>query len=80
MSIEKLKKEVQNGKAVYGFNKTMKNLKLGKSKLIFLARNCPREFKEKLHMYPVEIIELKEDNEEVALVCKRPHSISIVSF
>ena len=80
MTMEKLKQELQNSKPIFGFERALKNIKQGKTKTVFLSSNCPREFKERIKLYGVEIIELKEESDEVALVCKRPHSISVVSF
>ena len=80
MSLSRLKKELQNNKPVFGFERTIKNIKIGKTKIVFLAKNCPEDFKEKIKLYNVEMIELKEESDELALICKRPHIISVISF
>ena len=53
MSTERLKKELQNNKPTFGFEKTMKNIKIGKTKIVFAARNCPEEFKRMIRLYSV---------------------------
>jgi len=80
MSLERLKKELEKSKPIFGFKRTIKNIKLGKTKLVFLAGNCPKKFMDKITPYNIGVIQLKEHNAELALICKRPHSISIISF
>jgi ribosomal protein L30E len=58
----------------------VKNLKNGKVSKIFLADNCPDQFKDQVKGYDsVEIIELKEPSKELALICKKKFLINIVS-
>jgi len=80
MSLDKLKKALKQEKIIYGTEKTLKNLRLGKTKTVFLAGNCPIEAREKMKKYKIDIIELEESGDEIALICKRPHSISVLSY
>ncbi len=80
MSIEKLQKALQTQRIIYGTEKTLKGLKLGKIKTVFLANNCPEETKKKIRKYKVEAIELNEPSDEIALICKRAHSILVLSY
>lgn len=80
MSIVKLRAALKTGKVIYGSERTLKNLKTGKVKTVFLSSTCPGDVREIIKGYDVEVIELKEDGEEVALVCKRPHPISVLSI
>ena len=80
MSLELLKKSLKEDKLVYGFTVAIKNLKNGKVSKVFLASNCPEEFKNKLKNYDnIEIVELKEPNKELSLVCKKKFSVNIIS-
>ncbi len=79
MSVEQLKKSLKEDKLVYGFRNTVLGLKNAKVIKIFLANNCPREFKEKLKNYNSEIIELNEPNKELSLICKKKFSVNIVT-
>lgn len=79
MSIELLKKNLKEEKLIYGFRTTVLGLKNGSIKRIFLANNCPKEFKDKLKMFDVEIIELSEPNKEISLICKKKFPVNIVS-
>ena len=80
MSIDLLKKSLKDDKLVFGFTTTLKNLKNGKTKKIFLAGNCPQKFKDQVRKYNnVEITELKEPNKEIALICKKKFAVNILS-
>ena len=80
MSIELLKKSLKEDQVVYGFDTTMTNLKHGKVGKIFLAKNCPPELKNEIKKYEnVEIVELKEPNKELALLCKKKFSVNLLS-
>jgi len=80
MSLIQLRKAIKENKIVYGSEKTLKNLKLGKTHTVFLAGNCPEELRKKIKSYLVEIIELEETSDEIALLCKRPHSLIVLSY
>jgi len=82
--MSELKKIIKNGKYVIGYDRTMKNLGLGKVKTIFLAKNCPGKIKNKINSYKelddkLEIVELDIDNKEVGILCKKSFNISVLS-
>ena len=81
MSEIKLTKALREQKVSYGTKKTFQNLKLGKVKVVFLAKNCPSEVKDKIKSYEkVEVVDLEEDSDEIALICRRPHNILVISY
>ena len=80
MSGDKLKKALKDPNLTYGTELTLKKLKLGKIKTVLLAKNCPEQIKKKISSYKIEIIQLEDDSEEIALLCKRPHWISVLSY
>ena len=52
MSLTKLKQLLkENKESMIGENTIIKNIKLGKVKLVFLANNCKTELKESLKYY-----------------------------
>ena len=80
MSIELLKKSLKEDKVIYGFTSTIKNLKNDKISKVFLAKNCPDELKNKIKQYKnIELIDLKEPNKELALICKKKYSVNLLS-
>ena len=80
MSLAELKKALKEKTVVFGTDKTLKNLKLGKCKKVFISSNCPSKVREEIKSYSVDVVELKEPNTELALICKRPHNISVLSY
>lgn len=79
-NIDELKKALKEKEFVFGTKQTLKNLKNGKTKKVFLANNCPENVKTEIKSYNAEVIELKELNLEIAVICKRPHPISVLSY
>ena len=82
--MEELKKLLKEGKAIIGTNRVMKNLKLGRLKEIYVASNCPHDtlddIKHYSKLYNVKVNELKENNEELGTICKKPFSISVLGY
>ncbi len=79
MSSSKLKNILKEKDIIYGTEKTLKNLKLGKTKMVFLASNCPKDIRDRIKSYNVEVVELEEPSDELALICKRSHHILVLS-
>lgn len=84
MSLTELKKLVGNKKLVVGSNKTLKELKKGNVKSVFLASNCPKDLKSEIEtnakMEKAEVSILETNNEELGVVVKKPFAVSVVSF
>lgn len=82
MSLAELKKLVENKKLLLGTDRTMKEMKMGKVKKIFLASNCKKEIKEDiLHdakQAGVEVSQLDVNNEELGVVVKKPFAVSVI--
>lgn len=84
MSLEKLKKALkEEQKLIFGSKETLKNIKLGRVKIVFLANNCPEEVRDSIIYYSkiskIEVIELNLPNDELAMVCKKNYPISVIS-
>ncbi len=82
-SISEIKKTIKEGKAIIGTEKTLKNLKLGKVSKVFLTSNCPAGVKKDIKYYSklakVDVVQLKQPNDELGALCKKPFSISVLS-
>ncbi len=78
--IDALKKE----KLIFGSDRTLKLLRNGKAKVVFLSSNVKDDVKEEVEhlakLNKVEIIKLKIPNTEVGVVCKKPFSISVLCY
>lgn len=79
MSLSELRKVLKEKKVIFGTSVTLKNLKRGKASKVFLASNCPDDIKKEIKSYNVEVIELKIASDELTMICKRSHPISVLS-
>lgn len=84
MSTENLKKALNEKTFTIGTEKTLKELKKGKVKEVFLAKNCPELLKKRIQKYSevtkVKVTQLQETNEEVGSLCKKPFSINVCCY
>ncbi|MBN2420697.1 ribosomal L7Ae/L30e/S12e/Gadd45 family protein [Candidatus Woesearchaeota archaeon] len=84
MSLTELKKLIGNKKLIVGTDRTLKELKKGNIKSIFVASNCPENLKSEIEtnarMEKSEISVLEINNEELGVVVKKPFAVSVVSL
>lgn len=83
-SIAEIKKALQAKKAVIGTNRVIKQLKLGKLEKVFLTSNTSKDIKESIKYYAklskTKVIQLKQPNEELGTICKKPFAISVLGI
>ncbi len=81
MSLENLKSLVKEKKIIVGSDETIKAIRNGTAKEVFISSNCSEELKERLIKYcklsKCEINILKDDSKELGAICKKPFSINI---
>ena len=81
---ELIRQEVENGKAILGLERTMKELKKSNLKKIFVCSNIGSDVKEDLEYYSslqkIDIVHLEIPNDELGVVCKKPFAVSVVSL
>ena len=81
-SPEQLKQDLKKATPIFGIEVTLKKLRKGELKKIYLAKNCKE--KTSLLRYAqqndIEVIELEQNNIEVGVLCKKPFSISAICF
>ncbi len=88
LSITDFARELQmvlkTGSVVIGSKKTIKLAKLGKTKLVVIARNAPPEVKKDLIYYAklanIPVYEFPGTNMELGAVCGKPFSISALAI
>lgn len=84
MSIAELKKALKEKTITFGSKKTLKMLKNGKAKKVFLASNCPEETREAVEHYAklnkIDVIKLGIPNDEIGLTCKKAFGISVLCY
>ncbi len=77
-----LREEIKKAKPIYGLDGTLKKLKHGKLKSIYIASNCHEKAKLLTYakQFGIETFELKENNLQLGIICKKPYAISVLSF
>ncbi len=82
--ITEIKKNLAVKKLVIGINKNIKNIKLGKVSKVYLSQNCPQSIQNDVKRYAkigkIDLSILNKSSEELGTICKKPFSISILSF
>lgn len=82
MTVAELKKLVGNKKLILGADRTIKDLKRGEAKKVFLASNCKKETKEDILHYAkthkIEVSQLDVNNEELGVIVKKPFAVSVI--
>jgi large subunit ribosomal protein L30e len=80
--IEEIKKNLKTDKLIMGTEETIKNLKLGKVKKVFLASNCEHSIVRDISHYTkignVDLTTLEIPNDELGVICRKPFSISVL--
>lgn len=83
-AISEIKKALKTKKVILGSEMTLKGLKQAKIQKIYLASNCPatqkRDITHLSKLSKVEIVELKQPNDELGTLCKKPFAISVISI
>ena len=78
----KIRALMADDKLIIGTERTLKLIKIGKLKQVFLSSNCSDKTKEDIMHYSkqtnTEVKELVYPNEELGVVCKKLYSISVI--
>jgi len=85
MSVEKLKQALKEKKDfTFGEKGVLKRVKLGKAKVVFLAKDCRPDTRETITHYSkqteFELIELDINSSEVGTICKKQFFISTLCY
>ena len=82
--VTEIKKALEAGKVIIGTDRTLKYLKLGKLKKVFMSTNCPKRVKDDIEHYgkmaKVDVVSLEQPNDELGVICKKQYSISVLSL
>lgn len=83
MSLDLLRKSLQNEKVRVGQNTVLKILKQGKASVVFLAKNCTPELRDRVLRYAnisgIKVVELDATAEDIGSICKKQFSINILA-
>jgi ribosomal protein L30E len=84
MSLQDLRDAMKKEKLVFGTAQTIKNLKKGTTKKIFLASNCGDEIENNIKHYAkmnkIEVIKLDKPRAEISVFCRKNFPVSVISY
>ncbi len=80
-----LKEAIKVGKGlIFGTERTLKKLKMNEIKKVYVSSNCPEDILSDIEHYAkihnIKLEKLKESNEELGIICKKPFPISVLSL
>jgi len=82
--IKDLQKAIEDGKVIIGTKMSIKAIRNGKVKEVYLSSNVPSEVVETIERYAkianVKVTILKKDNIAFGALCKKPFSINVLSY
>ena len=80
--MSRLTDALKSEKIVFGEDRILKLLKLGKLKVVFLSNNMKKDVEDEIEnlakLSKIEIVKLGIPNNEVGVICKKPFSISVL--
>jgi large subunit ribosomal protein L30e len=80
--MDEIKKLLNSEKLIMGKDETLKAIRSGKLKKLFLASNADPKFLKDIDYYKnmteIEIVNLQLTNEEIGSLCRKPFSISVL--
>jgi len=75
---------VKTGKVLFGANKAVESVKIGRAKLVVLASNCPRNIVEDIMNYSrfsnVPVVIYKGSSIDLGAVCGKPFTVSALTI
>lgn len=81
---DELKEALKEKKLTIGTEKTLKDMKAGKAKTVFLASNCPENIVAQVEYYAqisgAKVVKLDIPDREIGLICKKPFAVSVLSY
>lgn len=76
------RKLIAEKKLIIGSDRTIKHLKQGKLKQVYLAANCGEKTKADIMQFgklaKIDVKELPNSSSELGIFCKKPFSISVI--
>lgn len=81
--MEDLKKVISSKDTIIGAKVTLKKLRSGELKAVYLARNCPSATAKTIERYAtlqnIPVVKLDIDTNELGIRAKKPYSISVLA-
>jgi len=75
---------VKTGKVWFGANNAIKNVKMGKARLVVIAENCPKNIREDIEYYcklsNISMVIYKGTSLDLGAVCGKPFMVSALTI
>lgn len=80
--IIKIKKSIDDKKAVFGINEVLSELRISNLTEVLLASNCTPEMENEVNSLAdkTPVLKLERANDELGVICKKPFSISVIGI
>ena len=79
-----LKELIKQENLLIGTERIIKNLKNGNISKVYVSSNCPDSVKKDVEHYckmqDVEVVQLRQMNDELGVICKKPYAISMLAL
>ena len=74
---------IKTGRVFMGYRSTVKNILLGRARLVIVAENCPKEFKWKVENYcklaGIPLLNYNGSRRELGSACGKPFPVSVLA-
>lgn len=84
MSLTTLREALRAQKLTFGARETLRRVKMGKTKVVFLAKDCRDDVRKTLSYYStlekLEIVQMEQGSREIAQLCKKNFPVSVLSY
>ena len=79
---QEIRKLLGTDKIIIGTDRTLKALKKGELAKVVVSSNCSQKTLDalSLHAKKTEIVNISEDNDELAVICKKPFRIALLGI
>ena len=84
MSVTQLREALRSHTLTFGSRETLRQLKTGKVKVVFLSKDCRDDVQKGITYYStlgkIDIIRLEQGSREIAQLCKKNFPVSVLSY
>ncbi|MCW1311209.1 MAG: ribosomal L7Ae/L30e/S12e/Gadd45 family protein [Candidatus Rehaiarchaeum fermentans] len=78
---EEIKKALKDNRLTIGYRSTLKAVRKNLVKRVVIAKNAPDRIRKEISsIKDIELINVEEDSEMLAIMCGKPFTVSMVGF
>lgn len=79
-----IKNVLKSGKAVLGFNRSLKAVMMGKAKAVVIASKIPKNYDDDIRRYAslsnIPVINFSGSSRDLGLVCGKPFPVTVIAI